>query len=403
MESASKDPFVVDQDRSMTTSAAAPGKSPDLVPAARSHRMLWPGGLIVVAVLLLAVVTPPAFAAPRPVSQVVDDVGRRVVKIFGSGGLRGLYAYSTGFLVTPDGYLVTVWSHVLDEETVTVILHDGRKLSGKVVGAEPQLDLAVVKVEADELPCFHLDDAATATPGTRVLAFSNMFKVATGDEPVSVIHGVVSAVTHLTARRGAFETPYRGPVYVVDAITNNPGAGGGVLTTSDGRLLAMIGKELRNSETNTWINYAMPISELKTVVNEIITGRFTTKPAPSDEQPAGPRGYRFSPIDFGLVMVPDVLVRTPAYVDRVIPDSPAARAGIQPNDLILFVDDELVHSCRSLNEALGRQESGDLVKLVLRRGNSLIPVSLPATQPAEPPVDPPGPPATSPSNPSDSD
>ena len=395
----------------MTTSAAAIGKSSDLVPAARllrphrtlySNRTLWTGGLIVVALLLLAVRTPPAFAAPRPVSRVVDDVGRRVVKIFGSGGLRGLYAYSTGFLVTSNGYVVTIWSHVLDEETVTVILHDGRKMTGKVVGAEPQLDLAVVKIDAEDLPCFNLEEAATATPGTRVLAFSNMFKVATGDEPVSVIHGVVSAVTRLTARRGAFETPYHGPVYVVDAITNNPGAGGGVLTTSDGRLLAMIGKELRNSETNTWINYAMPIGELKTVVQEIITGRFTAKTNPPDESTAS-RGDRFSPIDFGLIMVPDVLVRTPAYVDRVIPDSPAARAGIQPNDLILFVDDELIHSCRSLGEALARQEAGDLLKLVLRRGNTLIPVSLPVTKPAIQPVDQPSPTATSPSNPSDSD
>ena len=73
-----------------------------------------------------------------------------------------------------------------------------------------------------------------------------MFKVATGDEQVSVLHGVIAARTKLTARRGNYETPYNGPVYVVDAITNNPGSGGGVLTTADGVLLGMIGKELRN-------------------------------------------------------------------------------------------------------------------------------------------------------------
>ena len=60
-------------------------------------------------------------------------------------------------------------------------------------------------------------------------------------------------------RIGIFEAPYTGDVYVIDAITNNPGAAGGVLTTRKGELLGLIGKELRNELTDTWINYAMPI------------------------------------------------------------------------------------------------------------------------------------------------
>ena len=58
-----------------------------------------------------------------------------------------------------------------------------------------------------------------------MLAFSNLFGVATGDEPASVLHGIVAAKTRLEARRGVFDTPYKGPVYVVDAMTNNPGRG----------------------------------------------------------------------------------------------------------------------------------------------------------------------------------
>ena len=80
-----------------------------------------------------------------------------------------------------------------------------------------------------------------------MLAFSNLFGIATGDEPVSMLHGVVSAVAPLDARRGAFTTNYRGDVYVVDAAANNPGAAGGALTDSQGRLLGMLGKELRSS------------------------------------------------------------------------------------------------------------------------------------------------------------
>src|SRR5262245_58273927 len=79
--------------------------------------------------------------AAAPGEKVIDQVSRRVAKIFGAGGIRGLHAYSTGFLVSAKGHIVTVWSHVLDEQTVTVILHDGRKFEGKILGAEPQLDL----------------------------------------------------------------------------------------------------------------------------------------------------------------------------------------------------------------------------------------------------------------------
>lgn len=327
-----------------------------------------------VGLALLIAAHPGAAPAAEGPERPVDRVSRRVVKIFGAGGLRGLYAYSSGFLVSPKGHIVTVWSHVLDEQSVSVVLHDGRRLEGKIVGAEPQLDLAVLKIEGEDFPYFDLNEAITVPVGARVLAFSNMFKVAAGDEPVSVLHGVIAARTKLSARKGTFETPYSGPIYVVDAITNNPGSGGGVLTTRDGALVGMIGKELRNAQTNTWINYAIPIGELKTVIGEIISGKFVARNE-SAADAANPR--RYAPVDFGIVLVPDVLYRTPAFVDSVLPGSAAQKAGILPNDLVLFMNDELVQSCRVLREDMGRLEAGDTLKLVLRRGDALVPVELP--------------------------
>lgn len=310
--------------------------------------------------------------------QTVEAVSPRMVKIFGAGGLKQLYAYSTGFLVSAEGHIVTVWSHVLDGDTVSVVLADGRRYEGKVLGAEPQLDLAVLKIEAEGLPHFELSDSTMAGPGTRVLAFSNMFKVAVGDEQVSVLHGVVAAKTSLTARRGAFEAPYHGPVYIVDAITNNPGAGGGVLTTWNGRLLGMIGKELRNAQTNTWVNYVIPIQELRVAIEEIVAGKFTPqRKADGDDDAGVDRPDRYRAVDFGLVMVPDVVARTPAYVDRVLPDSAAAKAGLRPDDLVLFVGEELVQSIRTLREEFGRLESGGNLRLVVRRGDQLVTVELP--------------------------
>jgi serine protease Do len=78
-----------------------------------------------------------------------------------------------------------------------------------------------------------------------------------------------------------------------------------------------------------------------------------------------------------------VLFRTPAFVDAVLPGSSAAKADIRPNDLVLFVNDELVQSCRLFKEELGRLETGDILKLVLRRGNTLLPVELPVEKKPE--------------------
>ena len=324
--------------------------------------------------LLAGVVSLSCATANADDSQAaLSAIQSRMVKIFGAGGLRNLYSYSTGFLASPDGHIVTVWSHVLDQDRVTVILANGRKETAVVLGAEPQLDLAVLKIEREglQLPYFDLEKHTSGVPGTRVLAFSNMFKVATGDEPLSILHGVIAAKTKLTARRGAYEVPYDGPVYIIDAITNNPRAGGGLVTNVKGELLAMIGKELRNNESNTWINYAMPISELTPVIKQIMTGDYVSQETKPD---AEDNPLRYQPLDFGLLMIPDVVFRTPAYIEVVDANSLAEELKLKQGDLILFVNDTLVQSCRELRQEFGRLEAGDDLLLTIRRGDQLMTV-----------------------------
>ena len=86
--------------------------------------------------------------------------------------------------------------------------------------------------------------------GDRALAFSNLYGIASGSEQASLLQGFVSAVAPLAARRGVYQTPYQGKVYVVDAMINNAGAAGGALTDRAGNLAGMLGKELRSSLTN---------------------------------------------------------------------------------------------------------------------------------------------------------
>ncbi|MFP6701467.1 MAG: trypsin-like peptidase domain-containing protein [Planctomycetaceae bacterium] len=348
----------------------------------RAKPPAWKLMAIVLLQWAVVFVSSPSSVSAQSIHSTISRVSRRTVKVFGAGGIRRLHSYSTGFVVSSRGHVATIWSHVLDTEELTVVLPDGRKVRAKVLGAEPQLDLAVLELEAEnlDLPAWDLEaEVSDAGPGTRVLGFSNMFRVATGDEMVSVLHGVVAAKAPLATRRGAFETSYEGTAFIVDAVTNNPGAGGGVLTTRSGRLLGMIGKELRNAESNTWVNYAVPISELKRPIQEIIAGKYRARQREPDETDSV---ARFTPLEFGIVLVPDVLFRTPAFIDRVQPSSAAAAAGLRPDDLVLFINGDLVQSCRVFKQRLGRIESGGVLKLTVRRGDKLVPVELPV--PAKP-------------------
>jgi serine protease Do len=321
----------------------------------------------------------------------VNDVNRKVVKVYGAGGFRGVNAYGSGVLISAEGHILTVASPLLDTQDLRVFLWDGRRISAKLLVSEPALDVALLqlkpegKVQFEPLPHFDFataTQAPLATPGTWVLGFSNLFEIATRDEPVSVQRGVLAAHARLQGRRGVFEAPFAGDVYFIDAITNNPGAGGGALVNRKGELLGIIGKELRNTLSDTWINYAVPVQakvdvndgeKSKTVsmsefVNLGIKGQY--KPAPKVERREGLGGFS------GLVLVPNVVDRTPPFIELVLPNSPAARAGLKADDLIVYFDGEPVVSVKAFKELLGRTRPGAKIKLEVRRGEKLITAEL---------------------------
>lgn len=308
--------------------------------------------------------------ADEPAPQaVIAGAARKVVKLYGAGGLRGLEAHQSGILVSPDGRILTVASTVLDSDQIDCVLDDGRRHEARLVGVDPRRELAVLQIEADELPCFTLAASPEpAVPGTRVIALSNMFGVAAGDERVTAQRGVVAAVVPLEARRGAAEAPFRGPVYVLDCTTNNPGSPGGALVDARGRLVGMLGKELRSTAAGIWLNYALPAAELAAGSEAILDGTVAAKPA-TDITP-------FDPRLLGAILVPDLLDRTPPFVETVDPESAAARAGLVADDLVIAVGGRNVTTRADLEQALGGLAEGDPVKFTVIRRGGLVELDL---------------------------
>jgi serine protease Do len=324
---------------------------------------------------------------------VTDLVNKKLVKLYGSGGFKSLASYGTGILVSPKGHILTLSNHLLDTRDLRVHLSDGRKFHAKVIAKEPALDVALVLLndyKNDDLPYFDLakeSERPLAEAGDWVLGFSNQFKIAVREEPMSVQRGTVSAYCKLHGRRGVYDAPFQGDVYFIDAITNNPGAAGGVLTSRKGELLGIIGRELRNRLSDTWINYAVPIQAKADITRE---GKKASVDIPLFVRESMQGKYKQSDIKpkkkniavyTGIILVPNVVERTPPYVEEIVADSPAAKAGLKPDDLIVYMEGELVSTISMFNEYLGRYQPGDTVQLEVQRGTELVSIKLVLAKP----------------------
>jgi S1-C subfamily serine protease len=346
-------------------------------------------GLLTIALLLTFT---GLLSAQQPVTKVAEQVNRKLVKLYGIGGFKGLPSYGTGILISPTGHILTVNNHILNTPDVIVHLYDGRQYRAQTIAKEPELDAALLKIDTqvEGLPYFNLAEEAAkplAGLGDWVLAFSNQFNIATRDEPMSVQHGVIAAYAELRGRRGVFEAPFSGPVYFIDTIANNPGSAGGALTTRTGRLLGILGRELKNTLSDSWINYAVPIQakaeiirddktvivDLATFVREAMQGKYRQSTKKKSE--LAKAGYH------GIILVPNVVQVTPPYVEDVEPGSPAAKAGLQPDDLIVYIDGDLVPSIKTFRDIMKATPPGAELRLEVQRGNRLVSLTLKMAEP----------------------
>jgi serine protease Do len=345
----------------------------------------------------LVLLAAPAVRATDPYSQVATAANEKLVKLFGAGGYRGAESFGTGILVSKDGYILTCAAPFLDGRELRLHLPDGRKYPFKVKIIEPEFDAAILQIDQPkkekdvlplDLPYFDVVESAKnlhAEPGTWVMALSNMYKVAERDEMMSVQRAMITAIGKLSARRGQFEVPYHGEVLYLDTITNNPGAAGGAVLDRHGNLLGIIGKEFRNNQTDTWVNYAMPLNTKAEVVIKGEKKTFTlaefvdlaihdkwvkSDPKPEVDPIKNPRVYT------GIIFVPKVVDRTPPYIDGIEPNSPAAKAGLKPDDLVIYLDGEPVYSTDVYRDLIKRYNPGDKVQVEIRRGDILTAVQM---------------------------
>jgi serine protease Do len=345
----------------------------------------------------LVLIAAPAARATDPYDKVAAAANEKLVKLFGAGGFRGAESFGTGIIVSPHGHILTVAAPLLDGRDLRLHLPDGRKYPYKVKVIEPEFDVAILEIDQPkkekdvlplDLPYFDVVECAKTMhpdPGTWVMALSNMYKVADRDEMMSVQRAMITAIGKLSARRGQFDVPYHGDVLYLDTITNNPGAAGGALIDRKGNLLGVIGKEFRNLQTETWVNYAMPLNTKAEVtikgekrtftLAEFVDLAIHDKWIKSDPKPELP-DVKKPRVYTGLIFVPKVVDRTPPYIEAVDPASPGSKAGLKPDDLVIYLDGEPVYSTDVWIDLLKRYNPGDKVQVEIRRGDILTAVQM---------------------------
>jgi serine protease Do len=322
--------------------------------------------------------------------RAIETVMPRVVKLYGlSAGLEK--GYGSGVVVSSDGLVLTVYALLIDARDLTAVTSDGVMHEVSVVHRDAQRQLALLQLEPlegetdgekpgkpDTHPFFDLAQEAALEPGDWVLAAGNPFKVAAGGEPLSVVHGVFSTRTRLDARRRLRDYPYRGDVLVIDAITSNPGAPGGALVNLRGEFVGMIGRQVVSNLTHTHLNHAFPRDVLYDFLVEATTTRDDRDQAASSGTDSSEAAA--APVDSGIRLSRVGYRRVLPFVDRVIPGSPAERAGVRGDDLILSVNGRNVADAADYDHRVKELTPDEPLDLVIRRGRTVLTIRVETEQ-----------------------
>ncbi len=285
-----------------------------------------------------------AFAAQKVGSSVVKIATKQealVYDFFFMPVVQEREGLGSGVIIDKSGYILTN-NHVVQGVTeITVVLVDGRQLSGAIVGTDPYTDLAVIKVEGTDLPAAELGDSDKLVIGEPAIAIGNPYGF---DHTVTA--GVISAVNRSVAIDTSTGQALEGLIQTDAPI--NPGNSGGALVTSTGRVIGINTAIVAQAQG---IGLAIPINSARSVANEIIQYGKVRRPYVGIS--------RVTEIDRYLAARNRLPVDEGIYISSVVRGGPADRAGLSPGDIIIAVGGQSIAVAADLQKAIYKAAIGD--------------------------------------------
>lgn len=271
---------------------------------------------------------------------------------FGEQGNEPQVGLGSGVIVSTSGYILTN-NHVIESaDEIEVILNDSRRARAKVIGTDPDSDLAVLKIELDHLPAIVLGDSDSLQVGDQVLAIGNPFGVGQ-----TVTGGIVSALGRNQLGINTFEN------FIQTDAAINPGNSGGALVDTSGNLLGINTAIYSRSGGSMGIGFAIPMSTAKFVLESIVKDGQVTRGwigvEPNDLSP------EFAET-FGVKVTQGVIIT------GVLQNGPAALSGIRPGDVITQVAGKPVRNISELLSSVAALKPGTAAKFSVARRDEKI-------------------------------
>jgi len=258
----------------------------------------------------------------------------------------------SGVIVSADGYILTN-NHVVEgADEIDVTLNDSRHARGKVIGTDPDTDLAVLKIELDKLPVIVLGNSDALQVGDQVLAIGNPFGVGQ-----TVTSGIVSALGRNQLGINTFEN------FIQTDAAINPGNSGGALIDVNGNLEGINTAIYSRSGGSMGIGFAIPVSTAKQVLEDIVKAGKVTR---------GWIGVEPNDLSPELAETFGVKASAGVIITGVLQNGPAAKAGLRPGDVITGVGEKRIGNSQELLSAVAGLKPGSASRFVLQRGSDKL-------------------------------
>jgi len=309
----------------------------------------------------------PAVVRIDTVKRTINPMG----SLFGRGpAIQQQQGQGSGFIVDADGIVLTNAHVVEGASEVGVTLPDGRSFTGKVLGADPLTDVAVVKVVGSKLPVASLGDSSRVRPGEWAIAIGN---------PLGLDNTVTAGIISAIQRTNAVGEGQRVPYIQTDAAVN-PGNSGGPLINERGQVIG-INTAIRQAP-GAGLSFAIPINTARQIADQILERGYASHPYIGVRlQALTPQLAREINASTDECRVPEV---NGVVVVDVMRDSPAARGGLRPCDLIESVGGTAVKNPSEVQLAVDRGQVNQPLEMSIRRGDNRRTLTV---RPAELPQD----------------